>query len=217
MSPRVLLADDHAVVRDSLRVLLEAQPDIQVVGLAANGREAVALASQLGPDVAILDIVMPELNGIEAAPQIVAASPGTQVLILSMHVTGELVIRAVRAGARGYVLKEAAGAEVVAAVRALHAGRRHFSPQVLGLVMREGLALDGHGPPPDALARLSARERQVLQLVVEGHTSAEIAARLGLSRKSVETYRSRVRTKLGLDDIPSLVKFAIQHGLTPLS
>jgi DNA-binding NarL/FixJ family response regulator len=212
----VLLADDHAVVRDGLRSLLEAQPDISVIGGAANGHEAVRRATQLCPDVVVMDIAMPELNGIEAAWRIRELCPSAQVVILSMHSTTEHVFRSLQAGARGYLLKEVAGMEVVNAVRAVHAGRRYLSQEISDRLIddyvRQGEAVEAKSP----LARLSPREREVLQLVVEGKSSAEIASILFLSPKTVDTYRSRLMRKLGIDDLPSLVKFAIQHGLTPL-
>ncbi len=216
MSITVFLADDHAVVRDGLRFLLEAQQDIEVVGDAANGREAVRLVTQLRPDVVILDIAMPELNGIEAAGQICEACPSSQIIILSMYSTTEHIFRALQAGARGYLLKESAGIEVVNAVRAVHAGRRYLSQKISDQVIDDYIhqreAAEERGP----LARLSPREREILQLVVEGKSSVEIADVLFLSPKTVETYRSRLMQKLGIGDLPSLVKFAIQHGLTPL-
>ena len=212
----VFLADDHAVVRDGLRFLLEAQPDLTVVGDAADGRLAVRRAAQLCPDVVIMDIAMPELNGIEAALQIGDVCPRTQVVILSMHSTTEHVFRALQAGVRGYLLKESAGMEVVDAVRAVHAGRRYLSQKIADRLIddyvRQRQAAEARGP----LARLSPREREVLQLVVEGESSTQIASTLFLSPKTVETYRSRLMQKLGIDDLPGLVKFAIQHGLTPL-
>jgi DNA-binding NarL/FixJ family response regulator len=216
MSITVFLADDHAVVRDGLRFLLEAEHDIKVVGDAANGRDAVRRVVQLCPDVAIMDIAMPELNGIEAAREIGQVCPSTQVIILSMHSTTEHVFQALQAGARGYLLKESAGIEVVNAVRAVHAGHRYLSPKISdGLVddyVRQRQAAEAKSP----LARLSPREREVLQLVVEGKSSAEIAGILSLSLKTIETYRSRLMHKLGISDLPGLVKFAVQHGLTPL-
>lgn len=216
MSITVFLADDHAVVRDGLRFLLEAQPDISVIGDAANGRDAVRLVAQLCPDVVIMDIAMPELNGVEAARKIGEVCPSTQVIILSMHSTTEHIFRALQAGARGYLLKESAGIEVVNAVRAVHAGHRYLSPKISdGLIddyVRQREAAGAKSP----LARLSPREREVLQLVVEGKSSAEIADMLSLSLKTIETYRSRLMRKLGISDLPGLVKFAIQHGLTPL-
>jgi len=212
----VFLADDHAVVRDGLRVLLEAQPDIRVIGDAANGREAVRLVAQLCPDVVVMDIAMPDLNGIEATQQIREVCPSAQVIILSMHSTTEHIFRALQAGARGYLLKESAGIEVVNAVRAVHAGHRYLSQKISDRLIddyvRQRQAAEAKGP----LARLSPREREVMQLVAEGKSNAEIAGILSLSLKTVETYRSRLMRKLGISDLPALVKFAIQHGLTPL-
>ena len=212
----VFLADDHAVVRDGLRVLLEAQPDISVIGDAANGRETVRLVAQLCPDIVVMDIAMPDLNGIEATRQVCEACPSAQVIILSIHSSTEHIFRALQAGARGYLLKESAGIEVVNAVRAVHAGHRYLSQKISDRLIddyvRQRQAAEARGP----LARLSPREREVLQLVVEGKSNAEIAGILSLSLKTVETYRSRLMRKLGISDLPSLVKFAVQHGLTPL-
>lgn len=218
MSITVFLADDHAVVRDGLRMLLEAQPDLEVIGTAADGRDAVRQVTQLGPDVAILDIAMPELNGLEAARQILEARPTTQVIMLSMHGASEHVFDALHMGARGYLLKASAGADVADAVRAVHAGRRYLSQEVMEQVIERSIEpqprqADGAS---GLLARLTGREREVLQLVVEGKSSAEIARVLHLSPKTVETYRSALMKKLEINDLPSLVKFAIKHNLTPL-
>ena len=210
---RVTLADDHAVVRDGLRVLLEAQSDLEVVGVAANGRQAVRLVHELHPDVVVMDIAMPELNGIEATQQIHDAAPSTQVLVLSMHSTTEHIFRALQAGARGYLLKDSAGAEVVDAVRIVHAGRRYLSQKIASAVIDDYISERHRASPLDSL---SPRERQILQLVAEGKSSAEAAAMLFLSSKTVDTYRSRMMQKLDIDDLPSLVKFAIQHGVTQL-
>ena len=211
----VFLADDHAVVRDGLRFLLEAQPDIKVIGDAANGRDAVRQVAQLRPDVVVMDIAMPELNGIEAARQIGEVCPSAQVIILSMHSTAEHIFQALQAGARGYLLKESAGIEVVNAVRAVHAGHRYLS-QKISDKMIDDYVRQRRAAAKSPLARLSRCEREILQLVVEGKSSAEIASILFLSRKTVETYRSRLMQKLSISDLPGLVKFAIQHGLTPL-
>jgi DNA-binding NarL/FixJ family response regulator len=216
LSVTVFLADDHAVVRDGLRALLEAQRDITVIGDAANGRDAVRQVAGLCPDVAIVDIAMPELNGIEATGQIRQLCPDTKVVILSVHSTTEHIFGALQAGARGYLLKESAGAEVVKAVLAVYAGRRYLSQKISDKVIKDFVQQRELAQAQSPLARLSPRERQVLQLVVEGKSSAHIADILSLSPKTVETYRSRLMHKLDISDLPSLVKFAIQHGLTTL-
>jgi DNA-binding NarL/FixJ family response regulator len=210
---RVVLADDHSVVRDGLRFLLEAEGDIEVVGAAATGREAVRVAREVKPDVVVMDLAMPLLNGTEATLQIRDALPATRVLILSMHSTTEHIYRAFQAGAQGYVLKESAGPEVVAAVRAVHAGRRYLSQKIAETVLDDYVRDRKSSGPLDSL---STRERQILQLVAEGKTTAETAQVLFLSPKTVETYRSRVMHKLGVRDFAGLVRFAVQHGLTPL-
>lgn len=216
MSITVFLADDHAVVREGLRLLLEAQGDIKVIGDAADGRQAVRQVAELRPDVVIMDIAMPELNGIEATWQICELCPSTQVVILSMRSDNEHIFRGFQAGARGYLLKESAGVEVVNAVRAVHAGRRYLSQRISDKVIDDYVRQREAAEAKSPLARLSPREREILQLIVEGKTSAEIAGILFLSPKTVETYRSRLKQKLGISDVPGLVKFAIQHGLTSL-
>jgi len=213
MTIRVLLVDDHAIVRDGLRFLLEAHDDFEVVGGAANGRDAVRAARDLQPDVVIMDLAMPELNGTEATHQIHEACPGTHVLVLSMHSTAEHIYRAFQAGAQGYLLKESAGPELLAAVRTVHAGRRYLSQKIAETVVDDYIR-ERHVASP--LESLSGRERQILQQVAECKSSAETARVLCLSPKTVETYRSRMMKKLGIADFPALVRFAIQHGLTPL-
>lgn len=212
MKIRVLLADDHAMMRDGLQALLAATPDIEIIGAVGNGRDAVRQATVLKPDVVIMDISMPDMNGIEAAELLRKKHPEISVIMLSMHSSSEHVYRAVSAGATGYLLKESAGEEIVNAVRTVHAGRTYMGQALETLERRSGPRTGDGGP----LASLSTRERQVLQLVVEGHSSAEIATLVHLSPKSVETYRSRLMKKLGIADVTGLVKFAIQHGLTPL-
>ncbi|HET92044.1 MAG TPA: response regulator transcription factor [Chloroflexi bacterium] len=213
MTITVFLADDHAVVRDGLRFLLDAQPDIEVIGDASNGREAVQRVLELEPDVVILDIAMPELNGIDAAAQISELYPPARVIILSMHSSSEHIFRALQAGARGYLVKESAGLEVAEAVRTVAAGRRYMSQEISDVMIEDYVRQREVQSP---LASLSSREREILQLVVEGKSSAEIADILYLSPKTVGTYRSRLMQKLGINDLPTLIKFAIQHGLTPL-
>lgn len=210
---KVFLADDHGVLRDGLRSVLEAQPDIAVIGEAANGQEAVRLVTELKPDVAILDIMMPELNGLEAARQIQQQQPSVQIIMLSMHMADDHVLGALRAGARGYVLKEAASEEVIEAVRTVRAGRRYLSAPISDVI--DSVLLQDQ-PAPDPLAGLTAREREILQLLVEGQTNAEIGRLLSLSPKTVHTYRSRLMEKLDIHDLPGLVKFALQRGLTSL-
>lgn len=214
MSITVFLVDDHTIVRDGLRYLLEAQKNIRVVGEAPDGREAIRKVKRLRPDIVIMDILMAGLNGIEAAGQICRECPATRVIMLSMQSSSESIVRALKAGASGYLLKESAGRELVNAIHEIHAGRRYLSPKVSEQVI--GACLNRAEEMSDPLAGLSRREREVLQLVVEGRTSAEIADTLFLSVKTVETYRSRLMQKLGIRDIPALIKFAIQHGLTPL-
>ena len=210
MTIRVVIADDHVLLRDGLKALLQATGDIEVVGEVVNGHEALRRVPELKPDVVLMDIAMPELNGIEATRALAEKCPGTRIIIVSMHAGSEHVYRALAAGAAGYLLKESAGAEVVTAVRAVHAGNRYLSRAVAEFG-RVDPARAGASP----LERLSTRERQVLQLVAEGKSSAEIARLVHLSPKTVETYRSRLMKKLGVSDIPALVRLAIQHGITP--
>jgi DNA-binding NarL/FixJ family response regulator len=209
----IFLVDDHAVVRDGLRLLLETQPDFTVVGDAANGREAVYYVKEQCPDVVILDLAMPDLNGIEALRQIRQVCPATRVIVLSMHATSSYIIQALQAGASGYLIKAAAGNEVIQAIRAVQAGQRYLSQKIVDAMINTYLNQPETVEGQDPLARLSAREREILQLVVEGKSSAEIARLLFLSPNTVDTYRSRLMQKLGISDLPALVKFAIQHGL----
>ena len=214
MSISVFLADDHTIVRDGLRYLLEAHGGIKVVGEAGNGRDAVRAVKKLRPDVVVMDILMADLNGIEATDQICQECPATRVVILSMQSSSESILRALRAGARGYLFKESAGRELVQAIHAVDAGHRYLSAKVSDEVV--SACLKQEEAFRDPLAALSRREREVLQLVVEGRTSAEIAGTLYLSVKTVETYRSRLMKKLNIGDVPGLIKFAIQQGLTSL-
>lgn len=208
----VFVADDHAIVREGLASLLGAQPDMRVVGTAADGRETVREVALLEPDVVVMDIAMPRTNGIEATREIRDRVPRARVIVLSMHSSAEVVFHALEAGASGYLLKESAAREIIDAVRAVHAGRRYLGRKVAEMVADNV----GRASSASPLDSLSKRERQVLQLVAEGHSSARIAAALHLSPKSVDTYRSRLMRKLHIGDVAGLVKFAIQHGLTPL-
>jgi len=204
---RIVLIDDHALVRDGVGRLLEEEADMRVVGSFDDDAVAVRFAARAEPDVAILDIAMPRTSGIDVARRVRAVSPRTKLLMLSMHARAEYVQQALWAGANGYVLKESAGEEVVAAVRAVYAGKRYLSTKI------RARAVDDRASE-DPLERLSPREMEVLKLVVEGNTSLEVASRLGVSPKSIDTYRSRLMTKLDLENLPALVKFAIRRGLT---
>ncbi len=213
---RVMIADDHAIVREGLRFILEANPDILVVGEASDGRQAVKEAKTLKPDVVIMDIDMPELNGIEATRQLLKEQPSLGVIILSMHHSTEHIFQALQAGARGFVIKEVAGKELIHAVRAVYNGRRFLSRQVDEILIEDYLFQRQNIQPESPLEKLSPREREILQLVVEGKTSAAIADVFFLSQKTIETYRSRLMQKLGIKDMAGLVKFAVAHGLTSL-
>ena len=208
---RIMLIDDHALVRDGVSRLLEAQSDMRVVGSFGDPDEATRFASREVPDVAIVDIAMPGANGIDIARRLRDASPDTQLLVLSMHSNPEYVRQALLAGALGYVAKESAPSVLVEAVRRVQAGQRYLSEPLDADAVQRFLAESNERDP---LEPLSAREREVLRHTVEGRTIAETAQQLGLSPKSVETYRSRMMTKLAIEDLPSLVKFAIRHGIT---
>ena len=210
MTIRVLLVDDHEMFRAGLRALLNATFDIRVIGEAGNGREAVKKVQEHGPDVVILDVAMPDLNGIESARLMHSSQPESRILMLSMHSTAQHVHLALAAGVQGYLLKESPGEELIRAVRAVHRGDRYLCD-----TLRDAIQSWPDVGERTPIERLSPRERQVLQLVAEGKTSAEVAVIVHLSQKSVETYRSRVMRKLEIDDFASLVKFAIEHGLTP--
>jgi DNA-binding NarL/FixJ family response regulator len=207
----ILIADDHAVVAEGLKHLIEAQTDMQVIAIVPDGREAVRQCEEMRPDVVIMDLSMPELNGADATRAILEHDPERRVIVLSMYADHEYVRRALKAGALGYVVKRSAAKDVVDAIRAVHAGQRYISPLVADAV--------SDTPPAgkeDRLARLSTREREVLQLLAEGKTGTEIAQRLSLSPKTVETYRARLVEKLGIRDVAGLVRFAIQRGIISL-
>jgi DNA-binding NarL/FixJ family response regulator len=216
MPIKVFLADDHAVVREGLSLLLDTQAGITVVGEAADGRKAVRQVERLCPDVVVMDIAMPGMNGIEATAQIRNICPSTQVVILSMHSSAEHILRALRAGALGYLLKESAGKELIQAVQTVYGGRRYLSRQIAESAIDDYISGSPATQAKNLLESLSSREREVLQLVAEGKSSTEIAEVLYLSPKTIETYRSRLMHKLGISDLPGLVKFAIQQGLITL-
>jgi RNA polymerase sigma factor (sigma-70 family) len=210
------VADDHAIIREGLRVMLGNQPDMEVVGIASNGYEAIRLVDQKEPDVVVIDISMPELNGIEAISQMLPRHPNIKVIVLSIHETKPYVYRALKTGAKGYLIKETAGLEVVDAVREVYQGERYLSQRISDLLTDVSFRdLEG-SIEVSPLEQLSPREREILQLVAEGKTSQEIGERLSISSKTVDTYRSRLMRKIGVDDVAGLVKFAIQHGVISL-
>lgn len=210
MPIRILIVDDHAIVRDGLKMILESLSDMDVVGEAKNGRDALERAEVLRPDVILMDISMPELSGIEATHMICKRLPSVRIIMLSMHHTNEHILRAMQAGAWAYILKESAGSCVVDAIRTVMRGKKYFGegieePPKMHFVLQNPLDI------------LSRRERETLQLVVEGKTNAFIAEQFNISQKSVETYRSRMMLKLDISNVPALVVFALQHGIISLS
>lgn len=209
---RVLLVDDHAVVRQGFRLILAQYPDLEVVGEAANGREGLALAHERKPDVVVIDIAMPELNGVEATRLIRQECPECNVLVLSMHKDAPYVRETLRAGAKGYLLKDAIDGDLVTAVRAVARGEGFLSPAVSATVLADYQKHVG-----DPLDQISPRERQLLQMLAEGKTSKDIASELKISVYTVDAHRSRIMKKLQLRSIGDLVRFAIQRGLVPLT
>lgn len=210
---RVVIADDHEVVRKGLRIVLEAAGH-EVCGEASNGREAVALAGRLNPHVAVLDVSMPDLNGLEAARQITSGTPGVEVLILTMHESEQMVRDILSAGARGYLLKSDLTQDLVAAVEALRDHRPFFTSKVTELVLSGYLGRGGAPAHPEpATTRLSPREREVVQLIAEGLSTKQIAARLGISVKTVETHRTNILRALRADSVSDIVRYAIRNGI----
>jgi DNA-binding NarL/FixJ family response regulator len=205
---RVLLADDHAMVRKGFRLILEAQPDMEIAGEAGNGRQAVDLAEKLHPDVVVMDVAMPELNGIEATRRLASSSPHTRVLALSMHKDSVYVREILRAGARGYLLKDSIDTDLISAVRAVAKGDGYISPGVSDAVLTD---YRRHVTAP--LDLLTSREREVLQMIAESKTNKEIAVALNLSVYTVEAHRGKIMEKLNLHSTSELVRFAVRHGL----
>jgi DNA-binding NarL/FixJ family response regulator len=210
MKIRIFLVDDHSVLRDGLRALLESAEDMEVIGEASDGREALRGIESLKPDIAVMDISMPEMGGIEAAEIAQERCPGVKVIMLSMVSDAETIFRALRAGASGYLLKSSAGREVVQAVRAVHGGKRYLSDKVTASMV-ESYGREQQEKSP--LETLSRRERQVLQHLAEGRSAPEIGKLLSISSRTVETYRSRLMEKLAVKDIRGLTLFAVKHGI----
>lgn len=205
---RILLADDHAVVRQGFRAILAQQPDIAIVGEAGNGREAMALAEETRPDLIVMDVAMPELNGIEATRRLTAALPHVRILALSMHKDSVYVREMLKAGAHGYLLKDSGESDLLAAVRTLAGGGEYISPAVQG-----ALHSGGTSRATSPLDQLTSREREVLQLIAEGKTNKDVAALLGISPFTVDAHRGRIMEKLNVHNVNELVRFAIRNGL----
>ncbi len=215
MSIKIIIADDHQIVRQGLSTLLAKEPDMEVVAQAENGRKVVQLAKELVPHIIIMDVNMPDLNGIEATRQILHSSPGIKVIALSMHTDRRFVVNMLKAGASGYLLKDCAFEELSNAIRLVMANKTYLSPGVSDIVIKDyvqGLS----APGSSAFSVLTNREREVLQLMAEGRTTSQIAEHLHISVKTVETHRQQVMHKLGIHSVAELTKYAIREGLTSL-
>ena len=213
MPLRILLADDHTIMRNGLRLLLERQSDFVVVAEAENGREAVELTARENPDIVIMDIGMPVLNGIEAAKRISDVQPKTAVVILSMHSDESYILRALKSGARGYLLKDSAEADLIGAVRAVAAGKAFFSPAVSRVLADDYIRQIQQKGVEDSYELLTTRERELLQLVAEGRSTKEIASQLNLSPHTVDTHRGNIMHKLNVHSVPELILYAVRRGI----
>jgi DNA-binding NarL/FixJ family response regulator len=209
----ILLADDHTVIRSGLRMVLEKQTDFEVVGEAGDGRQAVKMAQDLHPDVIVMDIAMPNLNGIDAAKQIVNQDSHVAVVILSMHSDEGYVMRALKSGAKAYLLKDSAEADLIRAVRAVREGKSFFSPAVSRMLLEDYVRQLQQRGAEDSYELLSPREREILQLIAEGKTNKEVAAMLNLSLYTVETHRTHILQKLNLHSVPELILYAVRKGI----
>jgi two-component system, NarL family, response regulator NreC len=212
-SIRILLADDHTVVRDGLRALLEKQPDMTVVGEAADGRDSVRLAEEQSPDVVVMDIAMPNMNGIEATRRILAANPRTNVVMLSMHQDESYVLRSLKAGAKGYLLKDSLRSDVIEAIRTVSQGRSFMTRKVSRILQEDYIRQMERRGLEDSYDLLTDREREILQLVAEGKTNKDVATLLNISLTTVETHRTHILQKLGLHSVPELILYAVRKGI----
>jgi two-component system response regulator NreC len=210
---RILLADDHIVVRTGLRALLERQPNLEVVGESENGRETIELAASLGPDVVVMDVAMPVLNGIEATKTIVTQRQATAVVILSMHADESYVMRALKAGARGYLLKDSAAGDLMGAIQAVSQNKSFFSPKVSRILAEDYVRVLKQKGAIDSYDLLTSREREILQLLAEGNANKEVATALNISPYTVETHRSHILQKLNLHNPAELILYAVRKGI----
>jgi DNA-binding NarL/FixJ family response regulator len=212
---RILLADDHKIIRDGLRSLLGKEEDMVVIAEAENGRKALQLTRKLSPDVIIMDVSMPDLNGIDAARQIIGEQPGLKIVALSMHSEKQFVEGMLKAGVSGYLLKDTAFEELIKAIRVVCAGKKYLSPDVTDIVLNEFISPTIKTDDQSATA-LTTREREVLQLIAEGRSTKEVAGKLHISVKTVETHRKNIMDKLGLHTVAELTKYAVREGITSL-
>ena len=210
---RILLVDDHTVMRTGLRALLDRRPEFQVTGEAGNGREALTAAESLSPDVIVMDIAMPLLNGIEATRQITARWPNMAVVILSMHSDEGYLLKALKAGARGYLLKDSAEGDLVGAIQAVHQGKAFFSPVISKMLVEDYVYQLRQRGADDSYELLTGRERELLQLIAEGNSNKDIAGLLNLSVYTVETHRGNIMQKLNLHSVPELILYAVRKGI----
>ena len=213
MHIQILLADDHTILRAGLKMMLNAQPDMEVVGEAHDGHQAIAEALRVQPDIVLMDITMPDMNGIEATRHIKKVLPEVKVLVLTMHENDEYIFQALRAGASGYILKEAADTELITAIRIIQSGQFYLSPTAQSVMVGDYLQRVRTGEEKDSYSSLTEREREILKLVAEGYTNNQIAERLVISPKTVDTHRTHVMDKLNLHSRAELVKYAMRRGL----
>ncbi|HEV2661488.1 MAG TPA: response regulator transcription factor [Ktedonobacteraceae bacterium] len=213
MKIRILLADDHTILRAGLKMMLNAQPDMEVIGEAQDGRQAIREARRLQPDIVLMDITMPDINGIEATREIKKVAPDVRVLILTMHEHDEYIFQALRAGASGYMLKEAADTELISALHVIRSGQFYLSPMAQSVMVGDYLQRVRTGEEKDSYSSLTEREREILKLVAEGYTNNQIAERLVISPKTVDTHRTHIMDKLNLHSRAELVKYAMRRGL----
>ncbi|MGE5646943.1 MAG: response regulator [Acidobacteriota bacterium] len=213
MKKRILLADDHGIVRKGLRFLLESEPDLEVIGEAADGREAVEMAEQLGPDIIVMDIGMPRLNGIDATTQIVKARPQVAVIILSMHSDETYLVRTLSAGAKGYLLKDSAEEDLVRAIRSVSLGKPFFSPAIAKSLLDDYVRRLQQSGVTDSYELLTDREKEVLQLLAQGKTNKDVAALLDVSPYTVETHRTHIMQKLNLHNTAEIVLYAVRKKI----
>jgi len=210
---RILLADDHTVMRSGLKLLLEREADFVVVGEAADGRAAIQLVEAISPDVVVMDVAMPVLNGIDAAARITASRPRTAVVVLSMHSDESYVLRALKAGVKGYLLKDSAESDLIAAVRHVMTGKPFFSPAISNMLVQDYIREIRQRGVEDSYELLTARERELLQLMAEGRTAKEIAADLNLSAHTIDTHRANIMRKLNVNSIAELILYAMRKGI----